>query len=126
MKQIAGEDKCSITDAWGTGCTDMGDVSCAIPAIHPYACGAVGTGHGSDYYIVDPIRACVESAKFQTAFACTLLENGGEKAYEIKKNAKLRFNSIKEYLEAIDAMFFDKDVVEYTEDGDVKVTLTNK
>jgi len=124
MKQIAGEDKCSITDAWGTGCTDMGDVSCAIPAIHPYACGAVGTGHGSDYYIVDPIRACVQSAKLQTAFACELLENNGEKAYEIKKNAKLRFGSIKEYLEAIDAMFLDKDVVEYTEDGDVKITLS--
>ena len=124
MRQLVGEDNYEIANGWGSGCTDMGDVSCVIPAIHPYVAGSAGTGHGNDYYLVDPMKACIESAKFQTAYACELLENGGAKAYEIKKNAKLRFGSIKEYLDAIDAMFLDKDVVEYTEDGDVKITLS--
>ena len=35
------------------GSTDMGDLSHVLPAVHPYATGAEGHGHGADYLIVD-------------------------------------------------------------------------
>ncbi|MBE6959082.1 MAG: amidohydrolase, partial [Ruminococcaceae bacterium] len=41
-----------------SGSTDMGDLSCIMPVVHPYAPGAVGKGHGNDYYIEDPELAC--------------------------------------------------------------------
>ncbi|NLD87285.1 MAG: amidohydrolase, partial [Clostridiales bacterium] len=77
MVELAGEENCEITEVWNNGCTDMGDVSCVIPSIHPYAYGAVGTGHGNNYYIEDPERACIMSAKFQVAFISELLKDGG-------------------------------------------------
>ena len=43
-----------------SGSTDMGDVSQIMPAIHPYAGGAQGNGHGSDYEITDYETAAVD------------------------------------------------------------------
>lgn len=123
MKELAGEENCIINENWGTGCSDMGDVQCVIPTIQPSAGGVKGTGHGSDYYIVDPETACIMSAKLQTAFACELLENNAEKAYEIIKKAELRYPSMKAYFEAIDSLFLDKEVIEYAEDGTIKINL---
>src|SRR5919202_3829982 len=54
-----------------TGSTDMGDVTHIMPALHPYAGGAEGTGHGADYSIADPALAVLNPAK---AMACTVLD----------------------------------------------------
>lgn len=51
--------------------TDMGDVSQILPAIHPSAAGASGTGHGADYRIVDYEQAVLNPGK---ALALTALD----------------------------------------------------
>ena len=101
---------------YSSGSTDMGDISCVMPCIHPYACGAVGSSHGSDYYIKDPVAACIGSAKMQMAMLYLLLKDGGKRANEIKSNFKPRF-TIKEYLDYTQKMFSSGDRIEYTDDG---------
>jgi len=66
-----------------TGSTDMGDVSHILPVIHPYAGGAVGTGHGDDYLIVDWENAVLTAAKAMAFTIIDLLSNGGVKAKEV-------------------------------------------
>ena len=72
-----------------TGSTDMGDISHLMPAIHPYAGGAEGTGHGADYRIADPQAAIVRPAK---AMAMTVLDLlAGRAAEQIVREARPRF-----------------------------------
>ncbi len=61
----------------------MGDLSCIMPTVQPFAPGAIGTVHGNDYYLVDAERACVGSAKLQLAMLFLLLENNAERARKI-------------------------------------------
>lgn len=60
-----------------TGSTDMGDVTHLMPAIHPYAGGATGTGHGADYRIADPAAAILRPAKAMAMTVLDLLTAGG-------------------------------------------------
>ena len=62
-------------DSIGSGSTDMGDLSCIMPVVHPYAAGAVGRSHGNDYEIKDPVAACVASAKLQLGMLYVLLSS---------------------------------------------------
>ncbi len=101
----------------GTGCTDMGDLSVVMPVVHPYACGAVGTSHGADYYIADPMKACVGSAKWQLVMLKLLLENGGERAKTVIDNFDPPFKSIKEYLAYMDSLESTGDRITYTDEG---------
>jgi amidohydrolase len=59
-----------------SGSTDMGDLSQIMPCIHPYAGGARGNGHGSDYEIVDYETAAVIPAKAMAMTVVDLLANG--------------------------------------------------
>jgi amidohydrolase len=59
-----------------TGSTDMGDVTHIMPAIHPYAGGAEGTGHGADYRIADPEAAILRPAKAMAMTVLDLLAGG--------------------------------------------------
>ncbi|MCC6174835.1 MAG: amidohydrolase [Chloroflexi bacterium] len=54
-----------------SGSTDMGDISQIMPAIHPYAGGARGAGHGSDYRVEDYETAAIVPAK---AMAMTVVD----------------------------------------------------
>lgn len=119
MKQIVPEENVHDHGAWGTGCTDMGDISCVIPAIHPSGSGMKGTGHGADYYLDDAECACTQAAQFLAGIGAALLVNDAEKAKYIKANAKLKFGSIKEYFDMINQIELDDQVVEYNEDGSV-------
>ncbi len=101
------------TGEYSTGSTDMGDLSCIMPAIHPYAPGAVGTAHGADYYISDPERACVGSAKWQLEMLRILLSDGAEKAKKIVVDYKPQFTSKEEYFEYIDKFSSDGDRISY-------------
>lgn len=101
----------------GSGSTDMGDLSCIMPTIQPYAPGAKGTSHGNDYVIVDPIKACVDNAKWQIALLFRLLENGAEEAKRVMAAYKPHFASAKEYLAYVDTIRSSGDRIEYTEDG---------
>ncbi len=77
-------DRTFIIDNYtSTGSTDMGDLSCVMPVIHPYAGGASGTSHGNDYYITNPEKACVDCTKWQVGMISLLLEKNAELAKRI-------------------------------------------
>ena len=102
-----------------TGSTDMGDISCVMPMIHPYAPGATGTSHGDDYMIANPDLACVGSAKWQLAMLTLLLQNGGSRAKEICASYQAPFASQKEYLDYIDTLACEGDRITYREADNV-------
>ena len=106
---------------FGTGSTDMGDISGVMPAVHPYAPGAVGKGHGSDYQIADPNLACVASAKLQISMLSLLLENDGERAKSIINNFEPLYKTKEDYFACIDAMTSSGDRITYGEDGTITV-----
>ena len=124
IEENYGKGSVDIDDEWLASSTDMGDISSLFPAIHAYACGAVGKTHGIDYYIADPENACVDSAKFQVLLLEALLSNGGEKAKYIMDNYTPVFKSVEEYLKHKRSINMDKDTVIFNEDG--TVTLNYK
>jgi len=107
----------------GSGSTDMGDLSAVMPVVHPYAGGRVGTSHGADNYTVDPVAACIDSAKWQLGMLYLLCKDGGKRAFDIKKNYKAPFASIAEYLEFMDSIEDSGDRITYNEDGTATVRL---
>ena len=122
MKLIDPEIELPIDTPWSTGSTDMGDLSCIIPVVHPYAAGAKGTSHGNDYYITDPEAACVKNAKWQLAMLTLLLQNGGERAKKIIEEYKPLFQSAKAFLEYQDSLNDSGNRIEY-KDGEAVVRL---
>ena len=107
----------------GTGSTDMGDLSCIIPSVHPYARGAVGTAHGSNYYIDDPVAACVESAKWQVAMLKIILGDGAARAKKIISEFEPKFSSKEEFLAYQDSINSSGDRITYLEDGGAEIRL---
>ncbi len=107
---------------FSTGSTDMGDLSCIMPVVHPYAPGAQGKSHGNDYYIVDPVKACVGSAKLQMGMINLLLKDDAKRAKEIVTNFEPRFKSKKEFLDYCDNIFYEGDRIVY-EDGKATVKI---
>lgn len=101
----------------GTGSTDMGDLSCIMPVVHPYAGGSVGTAHGNDYYIADPVAACVDNAKWQLTMLRMLLENDAARAKQIVADFKPLFASKEEFLAYQDSLNASGDRITYTENG---------
>ncbi len=99
-----------------TGSTDMGDMSQIFPTVHPHMRGAAGKGHGNNYQIVDPVNACVNSAKVQLAMLWLLLSDGAKRAKEIVKNFKPKFTK-QGYLEFVDKINCSGDRIIYSEDG---------
>ena len=125
-KALVGEERVRFHyDAWGSASSDFGDVTCVMPGVQFNAAGATGAGHGIDYCISDPERACVNSAKAQLLLTDALLREEAAAARSILKNYKPMYSSIPEYLAAIDTMFLDKEAVTYNEDGSATVTFTN-
>ena len=114
-------DECDVeaSDAWSTGCTDMGDLSSVMPVVHPYAGGAAGTGHGSDYRIADPYVACVRSAQLQLVMLARLLENDAAQARHVVGSARPLFDSFADYFHAMDSFELERDMVRYGDDGSV-------
>lgn len=81
-----------------TGSTDMGDLSCIIPAIQPSIGGFSGGLHSADFTICNKATACILASKIMAATAASLLYNGAEKAENIKRSFKPRM-SREEYIE---------------------------
>ena len=115
------EEKFGYSDHISTGSTDMGDLAMIMPAVHPYCGGATGTGHGMDYNITDPEKACVGSAKWQLEMIYTLLSNGAERAKKIVEEFKPMFKSKEEFLSYIDSIQLHGDRIEYSDDGSAVV-----
>ena len=124
VKQCFGEDAL-VKRGRSTGCTDVGDVSAVMPTVQPYASGACGVAHGSDYRIADPESALVMSAQYQVLMAEALLSNNAELGKKIIQNAKLRFSSMEEFFQTIDGLFLDKEAVKQNEDGTITLDFQN-
>ena len=117
MTAIAGEENVELSNHWDTGCTDMGDISCVFPAIHPCGSGAVGRGHGDDYRIADKESALTLAAKFLCGMCAGLLGEEAKEAKHILANKHTPYATIKDYLAAIDEITADIDGVVYNENG---------
>lgn len=117
------EENFKINQTKSTGSTDLGDLSCIMPVIHPYAAGGEGTGHGENYRIADPERACVSSAKWQLTMLLLLLENNAERAKKIIDEFTPLFASKEEYLNYIDSLNSSGDRIVYREDGVAEVKI---
>ena len=123
MKQALPEEEFTLSpEKFSAGSTDMGDLSCIMPVVHPYAGGTTGHSHGSDYQVVDPEKACVKSAILQVAMLTLLLGNGGKRAKEIVAAYKPLFASKAEYLAFQDSLNTEGDRIVYSEDGSARVT----
>ncbi len=109
--------KFNIEPEFSTGSTDMGDLSTIMPVVHPYAGGADGKSHGSDYQVVDPENACVNSAKWQVAMLKILLGNGAERAKKIIAEFTPMFPTAKAFLDYQDSINTSGDRITYNADG---------
>jgi len=102
---------------WSTGCTDMGDISCLMPAIHPYCKGAAGPAHHEDYAIASFDKACMNSVKVQLILLELLLENDAAEAREIVRQFKPVYPNLEAYLADLGSLMIDKDAVTMNSDG---------
>ena len=124
--ELVGPDRVKFDyNAWSTGSSDFGDITCVMPGVQFNASGATGTGHGIDYYITDANRLCVNSAKAQLFVTDALLSNDAAAAKEIIANYQPQYPSIKAYFEAINDLILDKDAVKYDEAGHATVDFLN-
>lgn len=113
-----------LWSSFSSGSTDMGDLCCIMPVLHPNAGGATGKGHGNDYQIADPIAACVGSAKMQLGMLLILLSDDAKRAKEIIASYKAPFASKEEYLAFMDSLARTGDRITYLEDGTAKVDIS--
>lgn len=112
-----------ISDTMGSGSTDMGDLSCIMPVVHPYAGGATGRSHGNNYQIIDHEAACVGSAKLQMEMLYILLSNCAQRAKQIIEEFVPRFGSKEEYFAYIDSLNCSGNRIEYLENDLAKVDI---
>lgn len=116
---ISGSEKVNIDRSnWSTGSTDMGDLCAVMPTIQPYATGAVGKGHGADYRIADPEKACVNSAKAELLLLDALLKENAKKAKEIIAGFDAPFTQ-EEYLAYLDSCFAESCPIRYEADDSI-------
>ncbi len=115
--EIVPQENIHIGEGFDAGCTDMGDISCLMPAIHGIGCGAAGTGHAADYRIADFDSAVSDSAKVQLTLLRMLLSDGAKEAKRVIENAKPVFPDKEAYFKAQDAFTVTKRAVTYKPDG---------
>ena len=108
-----------VYDKFSSGSTDMGDLCCIMPVVHPYAGGTEGRSHGNNYEVVDPVAACVGSAKLQLGMLLILLSNGAERAKKVIAEYKPLFESKDAYLEFMDSLYKEGDRIVYNTDESV-------
>lgn len=113
----------TVYEGYSTGSTDMGDLSAVMPVVHPYAAGSRGTSHGADYEVVDPEKACVNSAKWQVAMLEVLLENDAARAKAVKAAFTPIFATYQDYFDFMDSLNCEGDRIAYAEDGTATVDI---
>ncbi|MBQ2863764.1 MAG: peptidase dimerization domain-containing protein [Clostridia bacterium] len=107
------------TDAWSSGCTDMGDVSTLMPVVHPFVGSGKLPGHSSEFYVEDRENGCVTNAKFQLGMIYYVMCDGAKYAKKVIDEAQVLYSSKEEYLEATGQLSFYGDAVDYREDGSI-------
>ena len=108
-------------DIWLPSSTDMGDISTLFPTVHAYACGATGKLHGKDFIVNDPIKACVNCAKYELLMIQELLKDNAKRANEIIKNYTPVFKNTKEYVDHKNSVNKKINGVIYNDDGTITV-----
>jgi amidohydrolase len=121
MEYVLGKEGVKIDLVYGTGSTDLGDLSAVMPVVHPYMPGAKGSPHGSDYYIENPQTACVDSAKVQLIMLRKLLSDNARYASMVLENKCVPFSSKEEFFEQRKKSERSGDCVEYCENGEIRV-----
>lgn len=106
-------------DGFSTGCSDLGDMTAIMPAVHPAIGGCFGKAHGNDYGFTDGPATCVSSARVQLAMLWLLLRDDAARAKQILTEHKYIFPSKEAYLTYVDSLTADIDAVQYREDGSV-------
>ena len=129
MMDLAGEamgtfcDRVAVRyDECRTGCTDMGDISCVMPATQFFMPGACGKLHGVDFQFDDPEMATVTAAKVMLVMLVLLLKDEAAAAKKVLAEHKPVFASKEEYFRTMDSMFLDRKAVTYEENGTVTLT----
>ena len=103
-----------VGDDISSGSTDMGDLGCIMPVVHPYMPGAFGTSHGADYKIADPVLACVGSAKWQLGMLYLLLSDDAKRAKKILADFKPQFATKEDYFAYLDTLTSSGQRISYT------------
>lgn len=113
------EDHLAFNDKWGTGCSDMGDISTVMPAVHPNCSGGYGSSHSTEFRITDPVMACVTNAKIQAGTAALLLSDNAKLAKKVISERKVVYPTVKDYFKAIDSTMINIDAVIKSSDGTI-------
>lgn len=116
MRMLVEDSEVDPHEPWSTGSTDMGDLSCLMPVIHPNVSGASGVCHGDDFAVTDPEKACVVSAECQYLLLRELLKDDAAEAKRVLANFHPRYASKEEYFAAIDGYLSERELIAY--DGD--------
>lgn len=119
IRGVVGEDGYLRNPLWAGGSSDMGDMAQVMPIIQPYAPGAVGKSHGTDFYVTDPYTACVKCAEVYLAFMHALLDGDAAGAYKVLRESEVPYPDRKEFLKKVEELRRDKEAVLYNEDGTV-------
>lgn len=122
MEYVMGKNGVVVDQVYGTGSTDMGDLSAIMPVIHPHMPGASGTAHGSDYAIKNPQTACVDSAKVQLIMLSLLMSDNAKRAHDVMTNKHVPFASKEEYFERMQKLESAGDRIAYCDSGEIRVT----
>ena len=93
---IVGKDRMG-TPRHVTGSTDVGDLACIMPTVHPRSGGTKSTPHTSDYVVVDHHLAAVNPAKSMAMMVIDLLWDGAREAGRVLGEAGKKL-SREEYL----------------------------
>ena len=109
---------------WGTGCSDLGDMTMLMPAIHPFIGGAQGAAHGDRYQMPEGTEGAVCAVKVYLAMLRLLLEGEAARAKQIMADFEPVFSSKEEYFRHVDAMTACWEAVQYRENGSVNILPT--
>jgi len=118
-REFFSEEEMRFTESISSGCTDMGDISCVMPAVHPMISGALGRCHGENYTIADPELSCVTAAKIMAGVLKLLLCDGAAFAKKVIAEKIVPYASKEEFFKVKDSLAFAEDGVVYNEDGTV-------
>jgi len=90
-----------------------------FPGLHPHGSGAIGAGHGDDYYIANKEYALTQAGKYLLGMCAALLSDDAAAARHVLANKHTQFDSVESYLASLDELINDIDGVEYTDEGAV-------
>ena len=99
----------------------MGDVTTLMPAVYMLLGGAIGLGHGNNYYVPDEHDFCMNSAKVLLTFVDILLGNGAERAKKIIADFHPIFANKEAYIQTMESMVLDLEAITYQDDGSAVV-----